>query len=137
MKKKHMDVGMDIHKEDNVIALAEGRSPGHLQATHCPCGSSKTIGLDTHTLKHGDEKVWERIVFLPIKGKMLAVLESTTGKQHRHVVGGMFVRVTKVAAVHHQRVVQQAAVALFDFLQVTQQAAKQFHVLVVDGIELG
>ena len=70
----------------------------------------KLARFNPHALQHADVEIAKRRIVVPVKSEMLTMLQSTSRNEDRHVGGGVFARVTEIASVEKQGVVEQASV---------------------------
>src|SRR6516162_10250817 len=94
--------------EANRFGLLMMRSTGRIQAHEGPGAGTELVRLDAQPLEHGHIEVAQRRRVIGIKRQVLAMLEASTGKENRQVLGGMAASITEIAAEEHRRPVKQA-----------------------------
>src|SRR5581483_3896203 len=77
-----------------------------VQSAHRPGTRAELIRLDSQALQYRNKKIRQRIVPLAIEHQVLAVLESTTRKQHRKIGRHVSGRIPEIAAVKDHRAVE-------------------------------
>jgi len=103
-----------------------------------PGAVTETVAMDIELVEDTQQQVarWHRLGRV---GKMTSAFQATvvaTEQDMRHIIVQMLVRITHVAAVQHQRVIQQAAVAVIGVLQLVDEVGQHLDVILVDLREL-
>lgn len=87
-------------------------------------------------LEQAHEEIGKRVVFLPIEGEVLAVIEATACEEDGHVTVIMGAGISEVRGEEDAGAVEHGAIALLSFLELADEASPGLDEFAFDAGEL-